>query len=272
MKRTIYHYSRPFKGGVREGLLLHYKSENRREGWGEVAPLPGFSQESLSEALSALISGDHTRFPSTAWGVAAALLDLKSPLDIPSIPVRTLHEDKIKIGHLSLEKALALFKEKKGSGVDMNRQWSLDEALSFAKAFPHLDYFEEPLKEGIGAEHFHYPVALDESLREKTLPPYPNIKMYVIKPTLLGYPLPSIRKGVDFILSSSYESELGIYQIAKLAYRLKLPLLPMGLGTCHLFEDSLFEEEPMIKNGHLHFPQKWKLKKDKVQVAHDECI
>ena len=70
----------------------------------------------------------------------------------------------------------------------------------------------------------------------------------------------------------SYESEIGIYQIAKLAFRLKIPLKPMGLGTCHLFEESLFEEEPQIKNGRLYFPRTWSLKMDKVQVILDECV
>jgi hypothetical protein len=89
---------------------------------------------------------------------------------------------------------------------------------------------------------------------------------------LHGYPLPKKVKGVDFILSSSYESEIGIYQIAKLAFRLKIPLKPMGLGTCHLFDEPLFDESPQIINQRLYFPKKWSLKMDKVQVILDEYI
>jgi len=87
-----------------------------------------------------------------------------------------------------------------------------------------------------------------------------------------GFPLPKIQKGIDFILSSSYETELGIYQIAKLTRSLKIPLKSMGLGTCHLFEDTLFEEAPYVKNDTLHFPKEWRLKKEKVQVVFDECV
>lgn len=34
----------------REGLLIHLVSESGHEGWGDIAPLPGFSRESLAEA------------------------------------------------------------------------------------------------------------------------------------------------------------------------------------------------------------------------------
>ncbi|MDY7015379.1 MAG: o-succinylbenzoate synthase, partial [Cyanobacteriota bacterium] len=36
---------------VREGIILRLKDENGTEGWGEIAPLPDFGSETLSEAL-----------------------------------------------------------------------------------------------------------------------------------------------------------------------------------------------------------------------------
>lgn len=272
MKRTIYHYSRSFKGGKREGVLIRLESSSGGVGWGEVAPLPGFSKETLEEALKDLIEGNDSSYPSVQWGQASAMLDLMQPIEVDSIPVRILEKEKIKVGHLTLKEAIKRVEESDCSGVDMNQQWKLKEALSFAKHFPKLNYFEEPLIPGEDVEAFPYPVALDESLRDEILPSYPAVKMHIIKPMLHGYPIPRKVKGVDFILSSSYESELGIYQLAKLCYRLNLPLKPMGLGTCHLFEEPLFEEEPYYKNGSLHFPKEWRLKMDKIQVILDECI
>src|SRR5215213_270707 len=38
----------------REGLLLRLSGDDGSEGWGETAPLPGFSKESLDEAASQL--------------------------------------------------------------------------------------------------------------------------------------------------------------------------------------------------------------------------
>jgi len=272
LKRTLYHYSRPFQGELRAGVLIRLESEKGQVGWGEVAPLPGFSKETLEEALEDLIEGNDSSYPSVQWGRAAAMLDLMDPIQVESIPVRQLNQDKVKIGHLSLAAAMQKIETLEAVGVDMNQKWPLEDALTLAGHFPHLDYFEEPLKKGENRALFPHPVALDESLRQGETSSYPNVKQHVIKPTLYGYPLPKMVKGVDFILSSSYESEIGIYQIAKLAFRLKIPLKPMGLGTCHLFEESLFEEEPLIKNGRLYFPRTWSLKMDKVQVILDECV
>ena len=273
LKKAIYRYSLPLtKGGQREGLLIRLQSKGGAIGWGEVAPLPGLSRETLEEALEDLINWRKSSYPSVQWGRAAAKLDLFSPLTVPFIPVRQLEKDKIKVGHLSLEKAITKVQQSACSGVDMNQKWTLQEALSLAKACPHLEYFEEPLKPGEEAAKFPYPVALDESLRQGDMPPYPSIKMHTIKPTLHGYPLPQLIQGIDLILSSSYESPLGLYQIAKLAYRFNLTQLPMGLGTAHLFSESLFEETPYYADGFLHFPKMWTLKKNQVELLFDGPI
>ena len=59
----LFHYSLPFsqplvlKGATlrhREGLLLRLTGDDGSEGWGESAPLPGFSGESLDEAAAQL--------------------------------------------------------------------------------------------------------------------------------------------------------------------------------------------------------------------------
>ncbi|NGX46355.1 MAG: o-succinylbenzoate synthase [Chlamydiae bacterium] len=266
MRRILYRYSRPFRGQVREGLLLCLKNREK-EGWGEIAPLPGFSRENLDEALDDFLRETYS-LPSVQFGYQSALLDLDDPITIDSIPIKI----KTKVGHLKLKEALETVKPIPLMRIDFNRKWNLEEALSFAKHFPDVEYFEEPLLPGENAKAFPYPVALDESLREKEKPSYPNVVAHIIKPTMHGFPLPKAQKGIDFILSSSYETELGIYQIAKLAHRLKIPLIPMGLGTCHLFEDTLFEEEPYVENNTLHFPNKWRLKKEKVQVILDDGV
>lgn len=57
----LYRYQVPMDAGVvlrerrlktRDGLLVRL-SDNGREGWGDIAPLPGFSDETLDAALSA---------------------------------------------------------------------------------------------------------------------------------------------------------------------------------------------------------------------------
>ncbi|MDY4281017.1 MAG: o-succinylbenzoate synthase [[Pasteurella] mairii] len=79
----------------REGLLVQIKC-GEHEGWGEIAPLPEFSQETLSEArvqaLDWLARWDEARchnqklplenlFPSVAFGLSCALAELKGKLN-----------------------------------------------------------------------------------------------------------------------------------------------------------------------------------------------
>ena len=269
MRRTLYHYSLPFRGGgLREGFLLHLR-EQGEEGWGEIAPLPGFSRESLEEAFEDFCTYRYT-LPSVQFGVYSALCDLRGRVSLRAVPIKI----KVKVGDLTLRECLRVINPAPTSymRVDFNRRWSLHEALSFAEHFSEVEYFEEPLLPGEDARLFPYPVALDESLREGAFPPYPNVVAHVIKPTMHGVPLPAIQRGVDFILSSSYETELGIHQIAKLSLRLKLPDRPMGLGTCHLFEDSLFENGVHMEEDMLYFPEEWRLKRGRVQNIFDEYI
>lgn len=61
----LYRYRLPMDAGVvlrerrlttRDGLLVRL-SENGREGWGDIAPLPGFSRETLDAALPRRATG-----------------------------------------------------------------------------------------------------------------------------------------------------------------------------------------------------------------------
>ncbi|QPR27682.1 o-succinylbenzoate synthase [Edwardsiella hoshinae] len=95
---SLYRYSLPVEAGValrnqrlksREGLLVRL-SEAGREGWGEIAPLPEFSRETLSEAqqaatdwLAAWQAGEspaESALPSVAFGVSCALAELDGTL------------------------------------------------------------------------------------------------------------------------------------------------------------------------------------------------
>jgi O-succinylbenzoate synthase len=60
----VYRWQVPMDAGVvlrerrlktRDGLFIHLQ-DGERQGWGEIAPLPGFSAETLEEAQSALVA------------------------------------------------------------------------------------------------------------------------------------------------------------------------------------------------------------------------
>ena len=73
---------------TRDGLYVCLR-DGEREGWGEISPLPGFSQESWEEAQSVLLTwvngwlvGDCAlpEMPSVAFGVSCALAELADAL------------------------------------------------------------------------------------------------------------------------------------------------------------------------------------------------
>ncbi|WP_253383249.1 o-succinylbenzoate synthase [unidentified bacterial endosymbiont] len=99
MRRAqVYRWQIPMDAGVvlrerrlqtRDGFLLHLR-HGEREGWGEVSPLPGFSQESLDDAQSALLAWTRgwregacpqlPEVPSAAFGISCALAELDGSL------------------------------------------------------------------------------------------------------------------------------------------------------------------------------------------------
>lgn len=99
MRRAqVYRWQIPMDAGVvlrerrlktRDGLFVHLR-QGKREGWGEVSPLPGFSQESLEEAQAAVLAWAREwreeaepalpGIPSAAFGVSCALAELEGRL------------------------------------------------------------------------------------------------------------------------------------------------------------------------------------------------
>jgi O-succinylbenzoate synthase len=154
--------------GWREGLLLRLR-EGERQGWGEVAPLPGFSHESLAEAQLAACawlqqwqSGGCPvpavpRQPALAFGSSCALAELAGVLpeqaDYRSAPlyaadantadlVTALQAEtvaKLKVGQggpqQEADTVSALFAALPGLllRLDANRAWTLAQALEFAR-------------------------------------------------------------------------------------------------------------------------------------------
>ncbi|MBC8946648.1 o-succinylbenzoate synthase [Xenorhabdus indica] len=102
-KATLYQYSLPMEAGVilryqrlktRDGLLVHVQ-ENGNHGWGEIAPLPEFSHETLEQACCAAVEWlthwcqsetgqnkepEQSELPSVAFGISCALAELQGEL------------------------------------------------------------------------------------------------------------------------------------------------------------------------------------------------
>ena len=190
----VYRWQIPMDAGVvlrerrlktRDGFCVHLR-QGEREGWGEIAPLPGFSLETLDEAQAALMAWTHAwregedpalpDVPSVAFGISCALAELDGSLpeaaNYRAAPLCTGDPDelfallsampgekvaKIKVGlyeavrdgmvvNLLLEAIPDLYLR-----LDANRAWTPLRAQQFAKYVNptyrnRIAFLEEPCK------------------------------------------------------------------------------------------------------------------------------
>ena len=193
-KAALYRYSLPMEAGIilrnqrlksRDGFLVHLQQDNQ-QGWGEIAPLPEFSHESLDMAeevvkicLTEWIAQgqfNETSVPSVDFGMSCALAELNGLLpelaNYQKVPLCSGDPDEL-LETLNLMAGKKIAKVKVGLyetirdgmivnmlleaipdltlRLDANRSWTLTKALNFAKyvspAFrARIDFFEEPCK------------------------------------------------------------------------------------------------------------------------------
>ena len=139
-------------GQVRSGALINVVDEEGRGGWGDVAPLPSWSWETLKESLDSLLQrrseiigivwtaqnwsielGRLQLSPSASFGLESALLSVILPLQRYTVrasalligsPVEIIEQAKLrriegyataklKVGHLSFEEAFYVINQLK---------------------------------------------------------------------------------------------------------------------------------------------------------------
>jgi O-succinylbenzoate synthase len=202
----IFRYALPMTaGGVKEGILLRLENSEGAVGWGDAAPLPGWSTETLDDVVASIRAGERERqWPSSLvcaieaakcslmkygpWEARRSWVPLNALLDgsfrdilegAGSVLARGCRFLKIKVAGISPEDLPALLREISvlANGrcrfrIDPNRAWDFDLTLRVAeviKAFP-VDYLEEPLRDfSLLPELIKkcpVGIALDETLRE----------------------------------------------------------------------------------------------------------
>ncbi len=168
--------------------------------------------------------------------------------------------------------------------LDANRAWEWEDALKFAEVVQdfNIEYCEEPLLDIKKLEQLHLqtgmPLALDETL---WYAPNPNsdapakhvslsgIRALILKPGILGgwnntkmWIEHAQKNGIHCVLSSCFESGLGLNWIAFMANELLSEKFPAGLDTSKWFEQDLIEPRFLIQNGNYVFPDSWPKSKD----------
>lgn len=168
--------------------------------------------------------------------------------------------------------------------LDANRAWEWEDALKFAEAVQdfNIEYCEEPLLDSNKLEKLHLqtgmPLALDETLWYAPTPKsdtpakhvsLSGIRALILKPSILGgwnntkmWIEHAQKNGIHCVLSSCFESGLGLNWIAFMANELLSEQFPAGLDTSKWFEQDLIEPRFLIQNGNYVFPDSWPKSKD----------
>jgi O-succinylbenzoate synthase len=269
----LYRYTLPYDPPFpeRSGLLLF---DQHTKMWGEIAPLPGRSRETLAQAQEQLVDvlngkPSESLFPSVAFGLfCARQTPTQKTLPLSALlagsPEQILDRAriawaqgytsaKVKISHLSLETAAELIQQLRTLfclRVDANRAFSFKDAMQLCeKCGGHgWDYIEEPTYELDRLKDFSYPFALDESLLEmQELPDTPYFKAIVWKPSVMHFP--NIQKK-KLILSSACETGVGILGIASLAMTLP-EIHPLGLDTYRFLPQDILSARLDFSTGSL---------------------
>ena len=146
----------------------------------------------------------------------------------------------------------------------------------------NIEYCEEPLLDSNKLEQLHLQtgmtLALDETLWYAPTPKadapakhvsLSGIRALILKPGILGgwnntkmWIEHAQKFGIHCVLSSCFESGLGLNWIAFMANELLSEHFPAGLDTSKWFEQDLIEPRFLIQNGNFVFPESWPKSKD----------
>lgn len=171
---------------------------------------------------------------------------------------------KIKVGKINSElEAIGVQSIRDAVGpevnirLDANRSWSLEEAIQFGKSVrsSDIEFIEEPLSNPVDLPVFydesgtHF--AFDETLHHILDPgisfqSYTGLAALVIKPTLVAC-VPRIldlikqarEQGIKVVISSSYETDIGLMNLAQFAAGVSGEEITTGLGTYGLYSKHL---------------------------------
>jgi O-succinylbenzoate synthase len=236
--------------------------------------------EDFCAPVSWALSSSQWDFPTPAGSVLLnALLDASDSSVVDQALSR--HTEgyrcfKIKIGDGNLSEEITRIAELSkvlGKGItlrlDANRKLRLETAVEFARALKKtsIEYFEEPFADLGLIDEFHrltgMKVALDETVLTPDFERYQRheaVSTYVLKASRIGtlaevMRLINVAKSHDrnFVVSSTFESGIGLSVLAKLAVIGQARPVAMGLGTGSYFAADLVAPPLRPFRGHLVF-------------------
>ena len=203
---------------------------------------------------------------------------------------------KCKVGHLHPEDAALLVQQLGGLSIVMARsrqatrpsrlnklqirldiasRWTLQQACDFAQRIEPewIQYLEDPLQNPWEIPQLHQKTgiecAIDSGFHPQLLQTdiaLRGVKAWVVKPAILAHGMQqfdllvqkSQQLGVQVVLSSCFESSVGLSQLAFLANRLPCPWQAAGLQTFSWFLNDVMT--PLVEKNQIavHLPSLWK--------------
>ncbi|NQV30763.1 MAG: o-succinylbenzoate synthase [Candidatus Marinimicrobia bacterium] len=151
--------------------------------------------------------------------------------------------------------------------LDANRSWDLETAVNFGLSVKDLEieYIEEPTIHPAELPRFYdacaVPFAFDETLHRILDPTlsfeaYTGLKALVLKPTLIGCSARFValvnqarEQNIMPVLSSSYESDVGLAALAHLAAAITGEQIAVGLDTRSALSAGTSKTPSLIQNG-----------------------
>ncbi len=310
----------------RDGWLVRLSFDGGIEGWGDIAPLPGFSPEEQATVRQQLLGlplrlrGQTVpdgfssqaawsvleRMPSSlVFGIESAVLAAEArghsrsvasllgaraddacrvnalafgPVASCAARAEAAVRDgytalKLKVGRGSVEEDIQRIRRvteivspSVALRLDANRAWTFEQAREVASGIRGIQvaYVEEPLAEAGRLGELHeatgWPLALDESLAyplaPAAAPSIPGVVAWVIKPTLAGglrsaraWQRAAVERGIQPVLSSAFESGVGLSMIAELAA--VHPEIAVGLDTYRSLAGDLLEPRLDFTGGRI---------------------
>ena len=235
--------------------------------WSEISHLNGLHGFTLADFLKKIqddLTGYKDWSDQLSYPIDVALFSLASPkLESGSIYINgyydlsmseeapAFHCLKVKIGRSNFDNEIERLKslKKRNLRLDANRSLNQKQFKSFIENIKHYDYFEEPFQNKEDFKTFpNEKFALDENVEDLDLQALPQITTFVLKPTLLGMAktISLIEKakimGKRVVISSTFEGEIGLTALAKIALHVDLTLghkEQHGLGTISFLKDPL---------------------------------
>ena len=278
----------------RQGILLQAMDEGGvTTGWGDAAPLPPFSRETIKDVQNEIEHPPPYSSPSLRFAHWSAQQNIfSSALSLPLCALlqgdrkavleqtRTdlgngFRTFKLKVGRGTVEddietvlQLLSLINHTARLRLDANRAWNYDTAVRFAQATrdSSIEFIEEPLQDWKRLPDWmattDYPTALDESIRliltEKELQP----AALVIKPSWIGgheeiqpFTEKALKHKIPLIFSSVYESGIGIRAIAHLASQISPCPSALGLDTYRWLKSDVLVKPLAFNNGRIYLEE-----------------